>query len=353
MDSGNTFDDEKTIFIDLQSDSRDTREENLLFFLGDDPENKLFLQSGEGVTVGRSIESDFFIENKTISRKHLTITRQGHGVNIEIHGRNGLYMDDELHMGPLVDIKPPLSFTIGDVACSIELEIDEDATIIVTADQRVGMKKAVRPQAQPNFHSSPEPGTEKSFAPSPNDTFIPSDIPSEAPVLNEIMPQNQADYRPTELKKQAYTAPPEPAFEQPAPGMAQTQFEPVPKAKGSLGGEKLSVLKGIGANKNNMIIAGIIAVAVLIIIFIFFILFTGQPDKSEPPLVSPQKISEQAPSTPSDGAAQNSHQTFFDLANELIKSGDTVTARDVLNDIPEDSPYYSRAKKLLEKLPEN
>ncbi len=351
MDSGNTFDDEKTIFIDLQSDSR---EENLLFFLGDDPENKLFLQSGEAVTVGRSIESDFFIENKTISRKHLTITRQGSGVNIEIHGRNGLYMDDELHMGPLVNVNPPTSFTIGDVACSLELEVevevDADETIIVTADQMVDMKKAVRPQAQSDFRSSPEPEPEakKSFDPSPNDTFIPSD----APALKQ-MPKQQAEYRSPEPKRQEYTAPPEPSFEQPVPGMGQARFEPIPKDKGSIGDKNFSFLKGFTANKSNVIIAGIIALSVLIIIFIFFILFNGQEDKTVPPSVSPPKVSEQVPSTALDGATQNSHKTFFDLANELIKSGDTVTARDVLNDIPENSPYYSRAKKLLEKLPEN
>lgn len=166
MNSGNTFDDEKTIFIDLQSERR---EENLLFFLEDDPENKLFLQSGEIVTVGRSIESNFFVANKTISRNHLTITREGNGVNIEIHGRNGLYMDNELHMGPLLNITPPASFTIGDASCRLEFEVDEDKTIIVTPDQRGGMKNTVNPPAQPDFFSSPplNPGQKNRLTPHP------------------------------------------------------------------------------------------------------------------------------------------------------------------------------------------
>lgn len=347
MAFGDEFDDEKTIFIDLQSERG---EENLLFFLEDNPENKIFLKSGEAVTVGRSSESDFLLENKTVSRKHLTIKRDGRGVNIKIHGRNGLYMDNELFTGPLLKINPPVSFTIGDVLCSLEFEVDDDKTIIVTADQRTGMKNTVRPQVQPCVSPSPtpEPETKKPFDPSPNDTFI----PSHASELGGRS-SNLADFRSPDQRKQEYTAPPEPPFEQ-SQGMGQARFEPVPKTKDILLDERQGFFNGFAANKSNVIIAGIIAFSVLIIIFIFFVLFTGRPDKNVTPSdVSSQKVLEQASPAASDGAPDDSHKVFLDLANELIKSGDTVTARDVLSDIPEDSPYYSRAKKLLAKLPEN
>jgi len=339
----NSFDDEKTIFIDPQSEQG---EENILFFLTEAPDNKVFLKSGEALTVGRSIESDFFIENKTISRKHLTLKREGGCVNIEIHGRNGLYMENELHVGSLQNIALPASFTIGDVPCSLEFEIDEDETIIVTADQRAGMIN--RPQAQPQYSPPPEPEAKKSFDPSPKDTFIPSDTP----VLNKSVPENRTTYPSPDIKKQQFP-PPEPSFEQPPSHMGQASFEPVPKDKNSVSGEKQNIFSGFTANKSNLIIAGIIGLSVLIIIFICFILFTGQEDNTVTPSgVSSSKVLDQAPIA-SEETPQNSHQTFLNLAKELIKSGDTVTARDVLNDIPEDSPDYSRAKKLLKKLPEN
>lgn len=348
MNFGNSFDDEKTIFVARESDA----EETLFFFVDDDPENKLFLTSGEAVTVGRSIDNNFFVENKTVSRKHLTLKRNGDKVDIEIHGRNGLYMDDQIHTGHLFEIHPPVSFTIGSVACRLEFEVDEDKTIIVTSEQRSGMTNSEPPKAVPSFLESvppepePEPEPVKPFDPSPRDTFIPSGSP---PGPHREEPADQSDYNFQDHSPKEYTDQPAPTFD-PGPVAQSDRFEPIPKDIN----EKQGLLNKSALKNRNIIIAGIISLSVLIVIVTVFYILPGKQEveKTESEITS-SKIVDKTPPAASENLIEDSHKEFLELANELIKSGDTVTARDVLNDIPADSPYYSRAQKILEKLPEN
>lgn len=338
MNSGNTFDDDKTVFIYPQSN---LKEDNLLFFQEDDPDNKLPLVSGEAVMVGRSIESDFFIENKTVSRRHLTIRREDRQVTIEIHGRNGLYLDDQLNTEPQITVSPPVSFTIGDVVCRLEFEIDQDRTIIVTAKPPGEMPPS--PGSAHSF-SSDRPNPRHPFDPSPNDRFIPPDPPSpDKKWRDEISPQ-PLDRPPSD----------HPSFD-PLPDKSMTgsgpaRFEPVPTDKQSLFNPEQGKANWLATHKNNLIIA----VLFIIIVILFFIIFIGPPDKQNRATdLLPTPPGESPVSTSSGTLPEHSHQAFLDLANELIKSGDIVTARDVLKDIPEDSPDYTRAQKILEKLPEN
>ncbi len=378
MNSSNFFDDDKTIITDLQPPSG---EEKLLFLMENDPENKLFLASGTAITVGRSIENDFFVESKTVSRKHLTLTRNGRNVTIDISGRNGLYMDNQLHTGPVITVSPPASFTIGDVPCRLEFETDEDKTIIVTPGLRP--ETAGPPSPPPRPAATPaasEPEPPKPFDPSPRDTFM------NAPQAANDKPSPSADGTFSDNWKQEYAVPPPPpvdpphaapegfgptprpsapahgdvnlsagpppAFE-PAPRTAPGGFDPVPRSQKYSG-------QGTGGNKSKLIIGGIIALSVLILAFIAFILFFKDPAPSTTAVDSPAPAAEKpAQNTAGQPAPEvtetpkeDPNKALFDLANELISSGDTVAARDVLADIPKDSAYYGRAQRLLEKLPE-
>ncbi len=340
MGSGKTFDDEKTIFISPQSEEK---EEKLLFFLEDDPGNKLSVTSEKGIVVGRSIESDFFVENKTVSRKHLGIKRNRTDVVLEIFGRNGLYLNGELHTGPVLSVNPPISFTIGDVACCLEFEGDEDQTLLVNRDQRAGMVGGRAPSPQNTPPPACEPPTP--FDPSPRDTFIPA-------YSRAHEPQSPNEYSPVGGEK-GNTPSPDPLSDHSVPRRSSVDFDPVPKTTQGNGTHRQG--KGARAfNKNKLIISAIAVLSVLITIFIIFLLFSDSPDQTvKTPVVSqPQPPSNTA--APASGTRQEtSHQAFIDLAKTLIQSGDTVTARDVLSDIPKTSPYYSQAKELLDQLPEN
>ncbi|MCG8553175.1 MAG: FHA domain-containing protein [Desulfobacterales bacterium] len=375
MNSSNFFDDDGTVYGDGSSDFQ---EEKLLFFMEDDPENKLSLSSGTEVTVGRQMDNSFFIENKTVSRKHLKIIRNGGKVKIEIYGQNGLYMDGHLYTGPAIDITPPASFRLGDVLCRLEFEYDEEKTVIITPSHAV-------PAPPPSFTEAvPEPKPVKPFDPSPKDIFI---SPDSGAV--DDRPSFSADSRVSDNWKQENAGPPptpppnpgpeggggfdprqktpsgqpnEPSGDfqhaesplppnfNPAPQPTPGIFEPVPSNPAGLAPK-------INMDKDKLIISGIICLALLIIISMAYMLFFSGPGQKE---TAPDARVQSPPATvapPTIDRFENSetdaYKTHFDKAGRLINQGDIDIARDYLKDIPEDSRYYGRAQRLLDKYPEN
>lgn len=381
MNSSNFFDDDGTVYGDSNPDFQ---EEKLLFFMEDNPENKLFLSSGTEVTVGRQMDNNFFIENKTVSRKHLKIVRNGGKVKIEIYGRNGLYMDSHLYTGPTIDITPPASFSLGDVLCRLEFEYDEEKTVIITPRPRSEPAGQAVPEPPPSFTEAVlEPKPQKPFDPSPKDTFIAPDSGSvddrpsfsadskfsdnwkqentgPPPPPSSPNPEGGGGFDPIprtapDLPNQPHDdfqhppSPPPPNFDptpQPTPGI----FEPVPSNPAGQAG-KMSV------DKDKLIIAGIICLAVLIIISMVYMLFFSGPDQKEPVTDASVQSPPAAVAPPTLDRLENSekdaYKTHFDKAERLINQGDVDIARDYLKDIPEGSHYYGRAQRLLDKYPEN
>jgi hypothetical protein len=381
MNSSNFFDDDGTVYGDIKSDFE---EEKLLFFMENDPENKLFLSSGTEVTVGRQMDNNFFIENRTVSRKHLKIIRNGGKVKIEIYGRNGLYMDSHLYTGQTIDITPPASFNIGDVLCRLEFEYDEEKTVIITPSPRPEPSNQSVPKPSPSFTEDVlEPKSVKPFDPSPKDSFISPDSGSV-----DDQPFFSDDSRFSDNWKQEYTgpppspsspgpegdgggfdpiqrtapdlsnqphgdfqqppSPPPPNFDpapQPAPGI----FEPVPSNPAGQAGK-------INVDKDKLIIAGIICLSVLIIIsMVYMLFFSGQGQQETVPGAQVQSPAAVAPPKLDrfENSATDAYKTHFDKAERLINQGDVDIARDYLKDIPKSSQYYGRAQRLLDKYPEN
>lgn len=358
MSSDNIFDSDETIFPGPMSEDE---ESTIFFFLDHDPENKLSIKSGDTITVGRSLENIFFIENKTISRNHLTIRRTGSDFEIEIHGRNGLYMDNQLYMEQTLKFNPPVSFVIGDVECSIEPEIDEDKTIIVQPGQMAGFQKAAQENAVniaappketalgfETKKSEPEDKNtiQKPFDTSPIDTFISSgregsSIPRPSDVFTSE--SNMTDPKGFE--------PPQPVQNSSRSGY--TQFEPVAAGKKIKSRQGPNPITSLLNNKSNLLIAGIIVLSILIIVLIFIFLFTNGDKETKAQTPVQVEETNQTDKIETTTASPDSHKILIDLAEDLIKSGDIITAKDVLLDIPKTSPYYDRAKKLMRELPEN
>lgn len=380
MNSSNFFDDDGTVYGDGTSDFQ---EEKLLFFMEDEPDNKLFLSSGTEVTVGRQMDNNFFIENKTVSRKHLKIIRNGGKVRIEIYGRNGLYMDSHLHTGPTIDITPPASFRLGDVTCRLEFEYDEEKTVIITPRPRPEQPNQAVPEPPPSFTEAElEPKPVKPFDPSPKDTFISPDSGSV-----DDRPSFSADSRFSDNWKQENTGPPPlptpgpeggggfdpspktapdlpsqssgdfqhaqsapPPNFNPAPQPTPGIFEPVPSNPAGLA-------RKINMDKDKLIIAGIICLSLLIIISLAYMLFFNGPGQKE---TAPYAQVQSPPATVApptldrfETSETDAYKTHFGKAERLINQGDVDIARDYLKDIPEDSRYYGRAQRLLDKYPEN
>lgn len=369
MNSDNFFDDDKTIYRDFDSGPE---EEKLSFFIENNPENKIFLSSGISITIGRSIESDFFIENKTVSRNHLKLIRDKEQVKFEILGRNGLYLDNQLHTRSVITIRPPAVFRIGDVSCCLELESDEDETIIPASQPREKMPppSSKTQPSQPN-PSTPDPApVPKPFDPSPIDTFIPSttpDTPEDVHLHEQAAPVS--DIRKTQTAPSP--SPPERGVDsddfgvnqnpiqeghvQPPPAQP-SNFDPIPQKK------QRAYTQGNGqsprnpGNTNKRLIAGIITIAIVILVLTGWIFFSGKSDKSD----SVSDVSNQTTAQNMGGPEQlqakanktDPNQTRIDLANELINLGDYVAAKDVLKDIPKDSIYYAQALRLMEKVSE-
>ncbi|WP_020586538.1 FHA domain-containing protein [Desulfobacter curvatus] len=381
MNSSNFFDDDGTVYGGVKSDFE---EEKLLFFMEDDPENKLCLSSGTEVTVGRQMDNNFFIENRTVSRKHLKIIRNGGKVKIEIYGRNGLYMDSHLYAGPTIDITPPASFSIGDVLCRLEFEYDEEKTVIITPRHRPEQASRAVPEPPPSFTEAVlEPKPVKPFDPSPKDTFMSPDSGSlddrppfsadsrfsdnwkqeytgPSPQPSSTGPEGDGGFDPIQrtapdLSNQTHgdfqqpASPPPPNFD-PAPQAAPGIFEPVPS-------NPAGQARKISVDKDKLIIAGIICLAVLIIISMVYMLFFSGPGQKETVPGAQVQSPPAAVETPKFDRFENNeadaYKTHFNKAERLINQGDVDIARDYLKDIPEGSHYYGRAQRLLDKYPEN
>lgn len=367
MNSDNFFDDDKTAYKDFDSGFE---EKKLSFFIENNPENKIFLNSGISITIGRSIESDFFIKNKTVSRNHLKLIRDKEQVKIEILGRNGLYLDNQLHKGSFITIRPPAVFRIGEVSCCLELELDEDRTIIVTSQHRAKMTSTPSKTKQSDERPSTPDPQPKPFDPSPIDTFIPPTISDklgnvhfheqEPPVSDIQEPIIAASPSPPDRPVDSRDFgrnhdPIQDGYVQPPPDQ-QSNFDPIPQKKQSVynqrNGQSLQKL----GDTNKIFIAGMIAIAAVILALTGIILFSGKSDNNVAvsnisKQTTKKEMSDPIPLPPETDKA-DPNQIRIDLAKELINLGDNVAAKDVLKDIPKDSPYYAQALRLMEKLSE-
>ena len=90
------------------------------------------LRHGESVTLGRDAGQDIVIIEKTLSRNHLVMQRNGDRITIQIMGLNGLVYADQVHKSTTLEVVVPCTLTIGNVVCRIKKKIDTDATILMT-----------------------------------------------------------------------------------------------------------------------------------------------------------------------------------------------------------------------------
>lgn len=370
MNSDNFFDDDRTLYKNFDAGPE---EEKLSFFIENDPGNKIFLNSGISVSIGRSPESDFFIENKTVSRNHLKVIRDKEQVKIEILGRNGLYIDEQHHARSFITIRPPAVFRIGDVSCCLELELDEDRTIIVTSPYREKMPfTPSEPQPSHPTPTTPDP-VPKPFDPSPIDSFIPSTASDKQGAVH-LQEQAMSVPDTSDPIITAPLSPPRPVdsgvFEashdprqaeivQPPPS-PQSNFDPIPQKKQNAHNQRNGQSPGNSGRKNKLLIAGFVTMAAALLALTGFIFFSGKSDKkvaeSNVPKQTTTKERGDATSLAPGSNKADPNQALIRAAEKLINSGDYVTAedilKDILKDIPKDSASYADALKLMEKLSE-
>jgi len=302
------------------------------------------------------------IDNKTISRKHLVVKRSGDAVILEILGRNGIFMNDQVYSEQNIKCKPPISFVIGDVSCTIEAEVDEDKTVIVMPDQQAAIQQHKQHQPPESSYTSNEnerymeqtanydtyqEETPKPFDPAPSDTFIkPQPAPPQQSPPSSFAPQPPVQNTPG---NQSY------GYEQPSSGgepqrPSHKQFEPVTAEKKIKMNKGPNILSSFFSNRNNIIITAIVGLALLIIVVLLVVLFSGDDKQDELLPDIKTEIVEPAETAPVPDTASDYHKILLDQAEALIKSGDPVTAKDLLLDIPKNSPYYKKANALMTKL---
>lgn len=90
------------------------------------------LRHGETVTLGREASQNIVIEDKTLSRSHLIMRRNGDLVTVQVLGLNGMVYANQVHKSTTLDIVAPASLTIGNVACKIDKKYDSDATVLMS-----------------------------------------------------------------------------------------------------------------------------------------------------------------------------------------------------------------------------
>lgn len=316
------------------------------------------LRHGETVTLGREASQNIVIEDKTLSRSHLIMRRNGDLVTVQVLGLNGMVYANRVHKSTTLDIAVPASLTIGNVACKIDKKYDSDATILMSdpasSSRQVsgsglpqeGSFSAQRPASPSYSPPSLSPGRPLSesrpFAPIPPEKFPFSTSQPIPPVFSAG--QQVPGAPPSSYSSQSYT--PGPTIP-PMGGREETPYETPP-----------SYQQG-GAAKSNgkaLIIWGGMGVAVLVVAIGLFFWLRNPSPPSAPPLPlspplssSPSSVAPAGLCVPGPGA-NNLYAKYLAKAKGYLEEGNTKDACDYLKDIPPTSACWNEAVVLSKKI---
>ena len=332
-----------------------------MWFVVDLPGNAIRfpLRFGEVITLGRDGGQNIVIDDKTLSRNHLLLQRNGDRITVQVLGLNGLVYANQIHKSTTIEVAVPATLTIGNVACKIEKKFDTDATVLMNnpasaAQQRPGAGAPAQSGAfasRPASPAYPTPAAQPwgesqpfSAAPPEGDKFP---FPSNQP----IPPVFQAGQQAPGFPPPSYTPP---SFDfgpnDPPPGggsRAGSAYE-TPSVYG--GGEKP---KG---NKNLLFIGGGIGAAVLVVgIGLFFWLKSPAPVKTPPPPAAVAlpvvPLAQPAASGCASGQGTNNlYAKYLSKAKVFLQEGNKKDACDYLKDIPQSSACWAEAVELAKKI---
>jgi len=320
------------------------------------------LRHGESVTLGRDAAQNIFIEDKTLSRSHLVMQRNGDRITIQVMGLNGLVYANQVYKSTTLEVAVPATLTVGNVACRIKKKFDSDATIMMSdpasaARQRPG---AGLPPNDGAFASRPP---QASFSPQPSS---PSPPFSGNPPFGGIGEAEKFPFPDSQPIPPVFPA------GQPAAAFPDRPYSPPSFDFGSnnatggsrdgLSNESIYANEGEGkpkGNKNLMLIGGAgLGVLVLATCLFFWLRSpspmadgekeTGQSTATKAPAPAP------VPSAPEQAAPQpkmnNLYAQYLNKAKRFIEEGNNKDACDYLKDIPSTSAYRNEAVELAKQI---
>jgi hypothetical protein len=304
-----------------------------LWFVADLPEGsiKYPLHNGKSVTLGRDVSQDIVIKDKTLSRSHLVLHRNGDLITVQVLGLNGLVYANQVHKSTTLDIIAPASLAIGNVGCKFDKKYDTDATILMnnpastsrqslrTAPANNGQFSGYRPEP-PSFSSQP-------FA---------SDQPV-SPVFQGVMQQQPV-------------MPPAPNPYSPSvtPGV---NIEPEANVYKTL--YNSGYLNGFKVDKNILMLSTCIGLAFLVIILVIFF---WQRNPSPSATVVPPPVVNLAPQPTAAGlctslqGTNNLYSILLRKAKSYLEDGNMQDSCDYLKDIPPTSACWSEALTLSKQI---
>ncbi len=321
------------------------------------------LRYGEIVTLGRDTSQNIVIEDKTLSRNHLIMQRNGDRINVQVLGLNGLVYANQVYKSTTLEVAVPATLAIGNVACKIEKKFDSDATILMS-DQAAASRQhpgsgmpnaggtfASRP-ASPAFPPPQSPqarpwGEHQPFPPAPEGAQFPfstnQPIPpvfpagQQAPGFPGPSPSPPSfDFRHPESPGDRHHGSP---YETPSASIYETGGQP----------------KG---NKNLLFIGSGIGLVVLVVAMgLFFWLRSPAPvtPQAPPPLQpqvqsQPQMQPQSASGCVSGQGTNNLYAKYLSKARVYFKEGNKKDACDYLKDIPQTSACYAEAVELAKQI---
>lgn len=315
------------------------------------------LRLGEVVTLGRDGAQNIVIDDKTLSRNHLVLQRNGDRINVQVLGLNGLVYANQIHKSTSLEITAPATLTIGNVACKIEKKFDNDATVLMSnpasaAQQRPGAGAPSNggafsrpaspayppPAAQPWGESQPF-----SAAPPTGDKFP---FPSNQP----IPPAFQAGQQAGGFPPPAHT-PPSFDFGSSDPPGGNRHGGAAHASPSVYGGNESP--KG---SKNLLFIGGGIGAAVLVVgLGLFFWLKSPAPAKAPPPAAAVAQpvapVAQPAVSGCASGQGTNNlYAKYLSKAKVFLQEGNKKDACDYLKDIPQSSACWAEAVQLAKQM---
>ncbi len=317
------------------------------------------LRHGEVITLGREASQNIVIEDKTLSRNHLVMRRNGDVVTVQVLGLNGLVYANQVYKSTTLEMMVPASLAIGNVACKIEKKYDSDATILMSEPASVARQTAGaglppggtfadRHPVAPSFSQSP-----LSNGPPLGENRPFSGLPPEAekspfPGSQPIPPAFTAGQQPTGAPPGSYS-PPSYVPESHDPRMGgQSEFS---SAKPPLYGREEKT-KG---NNKMLIIGGSAGAAILVLALaaFFWLRSPSQINEPPPPLPlpsSPSVVQPAAESCASGQGSNNLYAKYLSKAKKYFEEGNTKDACDYLKDIPPSSACWNEAVDLSKKI---
>jgi hypothetical protein len=317
------------------------------------------LRHGESITLGRDSNQDIVIKDKTLSRKHLVMQRNGDRITVQVLGLNGLVYANQIYKSTSLEVVVPCSLTIGTVVCQIKKKIDTDATILMNdpaaaVRQRPGAGFSANDGAsrQPSF--SPPPSPAPSWPPNDNLPFGNPPPEEKFPFAADrpIPPVFPAGQSAEKFPGSSPYSPP--SFDFPHNGSTDSRREgmaqDVPAINGGGGKSK--------TGKWGLIIGGVGLVVLIVAISLFFWLRNPFAPKEEGgknvEQFIPAKAQEPIPSRQDIPQPQtnNLYGQYLMKAKNYFTEGKYMDACDYLKDIPPTSPYRSEAVELAKQIPD-